>query len=254
MWEEVVNDDRKNGVILLDLENFLAQAEHFYSEMGFAVLLPFTKDKVLRKLAEQRIDVPAVLNAVNDERSKDVSFTAFDHVRGDSSTETRFLVQFGECEVHRLLRPGPPAAITKKRSIKVLVELTKEETCGSGDRQDEKNWDCFRNHDLHYLREYLKFLVPADHIVEHALRMRWSYWNSPWEIASATLLLTPKGYEILSKRAYERKMLIRLFLEDQEGGLRTSSPTKNGPSSGPMKTSPKWPPRWPTSTTITTAG
>ena len=94
LWQAVVNDDAEQGIIPMDWETFVNNAGYFGSTRAFAVLLPFTREKVLRTLAEEIITDKFVTEAIMGERTKYQNFTAFDHVTRNSSSERMCVVQF----------------------------------------------------------------------------------------------------------------------------------------------------------------
>ena len=74
-----------------------------------------------------------------------------------------------------------------------------------------------------FLKTAIVDLIPSDHVIEHAKKVNWGYWETDWEMANATIVLTKRGYDIFSKRAIERGILQGSSLDMDKANLQVSA-------------------------------
>ncbi len=68
-------------------------------------------------------------------------------------------------------RPGVPLTPIPKKSVKVHIELTKEEFV---ELKLENKWNEVRSNALRFLQNAVNDLVPRDMIIEHAKKVYWA--------------------------------------------------------------------------------
>ncbi len=87
--------EERTGVIPRGWGVFLEYAAELHSEKAFAVMLPMTRKKALRRAAEEGVQDVAVRAAPRDVRTADQAYTAFDFLAVQSMLHTRVCVQLG---------------------------------------------------------------------------------------------------------------------------------------------------------------
>ena len=204
----------------MDWDNFNACAPHLKSTKALGILLPLTKEAAFRKAGRVGEDVcEEAYDFICDPRSENVSCTYFDWIARSSSTVTKMLVQTGKSKVERIVRAGVPLTPMPKEAIKVYVDFTLAEFTALG---IEERWKEVRANAEHFLKHAVEDLVPEDTYLEPAKKVHWNYYDTAWESANGTFVLTKKGYDIFSKRAIERCLFPRLFLghgQSESSGL-----------------------------------
>ncbi len=123
-----------------------------------------------------------------------MSFTVFDWIGRSSSTATKMLVQTGKEEVQRVSRAGVSLTPKPKEAVKVHIEMVKEEFATL---LIPEKWKEFRA--VGFLKMAIENFLPLDHVIEHARKVNWGFWDSQWEMANATIVLTKRGYDIFLK-------------------------------------------------------
>ena len=84
-----------------------------------------------------------------------------------------------------------------KEALKVFIEMSKEEFASL---QMPDKWKEYRVDAVGFLKTAIEDLLPLDHVIEHARKVKWGHWDSEWEMANATIVLTRRGYELFSKK------------------------------------------------------
>ncbi len=210
------HDQNKHGMLLLEWEHWLTEGTELTSNRPFGILLPQTTEACLAKgkKAGTTLSV-ACARALSDPSTRDVTYTFFDHMSKASQTVTKCLIQMGHGHVHRVTGDGLPApTFVVKQKVKVLIELSLAEF---KENNVEDRWKNFRGNDAAFLRAILYDLLPADSILELPKKASWYHSGTAWEAATATVVLTRKGYSIFSKKAADRLLFPRLFIGNLVG-------------------------------------
>ncbi len=118
-------------------------------------------------------------------------------------------VQTGKEEVRIISRAGVSLTPKPKEAVKIHIDMSKEEFVTL---RIPETWKEFRADAVGFLKIAIEDLIPLDHVIEHARKVNWGHWDSEWEMANATIVLTKRGYDIFPRRATEGGIFPRLCL------------------------------------------